>query len=122
MVERRLAARDLVALVETPDGARNRILADFGEIDRGTEALRLNGNVTLTTTAGYVVSSDALFARLDRTYLESPGRVSTLMPGARLDAGGMRLSLVADAASGEGSYVLVFTGGVQMVYTPEFEE
>lgn len=121
LAERRIAARELIVVIETPDGAQNRILADFGQIDRGEDALRLSGNVSMTTAAGYVVESEALFARLDRTYLESPSAVTTQMPGAMLDAGAMRLTL--EPAAGEpGKYVLVFTGGVRMLYAPELKE
>lgn len=124
--ERRLTARDLVALVETPDGQTNEVTADIGEIDREEDALRLAGNVRMTTAAGYVVATEALFARLDRTHMESPGPVTTQIPGGSLDAGAMRLTL--DPAGGlpatpeAGSYVLVFSDGVRMLYTPGFEE
>lgn len=120
----RLTARDLVAVVETPDGATNQVTADLGEIDRQEDALRLAGNVRLTTGVGYVVSTEAMVARLDRTHLESPGPVTTQIPGGSLDAGTMRLSLDPaipgdDAAR---TYVLVFSDGVRMLYSPGIEE
>ncbi len=126
MAERRLTARALVATVETPDGAVNRIYADEGVIDRSTRKLHLAGNVRLLTGTGYEVQSDALWARLDQTHLESPGPVVSEAPDARIEAGAMQLTLVPQAetpAAGGGaaadSYVLVFTGGVRMLYTPE---
>jgi lipopolysaccharide export system protein LptC len=124
MGQTRLTARALVAVVETPDGATNQVTADLGEIDRADDALRLAGNVRLTTGAGYVVSTEALVASLDRTHLESPGPVTTRIPGGSLDAGTMRLMLDAAVPGnvGTGSYVLVFSDGVRMLYTPGIEE
>jgi len=123
MAERRLTARDLVATVETPDGALNRVFANEGEIDRPSEMLRLSGDVRLVAHAGYVVASEALVARLDRTHLESPGPVTGEMPGGHIAAGGMLLSLEQpQGEAGDGQYVLVFTRGVRMLYTPGFEE
>lgn len=124
MGETRLTARDLVAVVETPDGATNQVTADLGEIDRTDDALRLAGNVRLTTGAGYVVSTEALVARLDRTHLESPGPVTTQITGGSLDAGTMRLTLdpAGAGSASAGGYVLVFSDGVRMLYTPGYEE
>lgn len=123
MAERLLNARDLVATLETPDGATSQVFADIGEIDRTSEELRLTGNVRLATSAGQVIQSGHMVARLDRTHVQSPGPVTTEVPGGRLDAGAMLLSLEHDQFPGEdGAYVLVFTAGVRMLYTPGFED
>lgn len=118
---RLFAARDLIAVLTTPDGGVNEMQADTGVIDRRSETLDLSGAVRLQAAAGYEVISDHLHARLDRTYLASPGPVIATGPGVSIAAGGMRLLHRPDAQT-DGSYELVFTQGVRLLYDPRNEE
>ncbi len=54
-------------------------------------------------------------ARLDRTSVESTAPVQVTAPMGQVDAGGFSLSQAEDDPS---SYLLVFKGGVKLIYRP----
>ncbi|MDP2084355.1 MAG: LPS export ABC transporter periplasmic protein LptC [Gemmobacter sp.] len=97
-----------------PDGAETRAVADEARVDPGAQTLVLEGAVRLDTPTGYWLESDALRALLDRSQLESPGPVSALGPQGRIAAGGFTLTRTETP----GQEVLVFKGGVKLLYQP----
>lgn len=101
-------------LVDTPDGRRSELTAGEARISAGEELLLLSGGVHLDNSLGYGLDTEALTAALDRTRLESLGPVAGVAPGGTISAGRMELRRT-DAA---GPYVLVFTGGVKLLYQP----
>lgn len=142
------AAEDVTLRLDMPGGGNARMRADEAVIDTAAGELRLAGNVKIDTSSGYQVETDALSALLDRTGAESPGKVHATAPGVSIDAGRFSLSHGAPppappattgsetetetgtaaepgtAAPGKTAtqpatpYLLVFSGGVQMVYQP----
>lgn len=109
------SAESMRAVLEAPDGGRTEITAAQGEIDPEGAVLSLAGGVRVTTAAGWEVTTEALAARLDRTELAAPGTVSVAGPFGTLAAGAMRLTAAADRPE---AHVLLFTGGVRLVYRP----
>lgn len=105
----------LVARMETPDGALTDLTAASGALDTTAGLLSLSGDVRMTTSTGYVVESQAMTARLDRTGLTSPGDVRVTAPMGTITATGMSL----EQSATPGDYVLVFNGRVRLIYTPE---
>jgi lipopolysaccharide export system protein LptC len=108
-------AQALAARLETPDGALTDLVAASGTLDDGAGLLSLMGDVILTTSSGYVVESQAMTARLDRTGVTSPGAITATAPMGTLNATGMSL----EQTTTPGDYVLVFKGRVRLIYTPE---
>jgi lipopolysaccharide export system protein LptC len=108
-------AQSLVARLQTPDGALTDMVAASGALDSAAGLLSLIGDVRITTSTGYVVESQAMTARLDRTGLTSPGDIHATGPMGTITATGMSL----EQATTPGDYVLVFKGRVRLIYTPE---
>lgn len=120
--EARPAAKDAPASaaglrleLATPDGARTELLAADAVMEDATRQVILSGGVTLTTATGYRLETAEVAAKLDRTGLESRTPVVATGPAGEIRADGMVLS--QDSRT-PGSYVLVFKGGVRLVYQP----
>ena len=75
----------------------------------------LEGNVVITTSSGYKLTTDALAAQFKTLVVESPGPVAGTGPLGTLDAGQMRLHRRA----GDENAHLVFTNGVKLIYDPK---
>lgn len=109
----RVAASVLKAEVETPDGVATRISADHGAIDGDAGLATLRGSVLVTNALGYRVTTASLSIALDQTGLHAEDGIIADGPFGRITAGQMALT----RAPG-GSYVLVFNGGVKLLYDP----
>lgn len=108
-------AQTLRAVLEMPDGGRAEVTAESGGIDPEGQILTLQGNIVITTSAGYRIEADTLATRLDRTEMVSPGPVAAEGPPGRLTAGTMTITAAPEASDG---YVMVFNDGVRLVYHP----
>jgi lipopolysaccharide export system protein LptC len=108
-------ATGVLAVLETPDGQRIDISAARAELDPATRRLRLDQGVSLATASGYRIETEAMEADLARTHVESTLPVRVVAPMGALDAGGFELTQDPAAPSG---YLLVFKGGVKLVYQP----
>jgi lipopolysaccharide export system protein LptC len=109
----RAMAEGLAARVDQPDGGWLRVTADQGVIDQGQARARLEGGVALETSTGFDIRTDAVTTRFDQTRVDTDGAVTADGPPGRVEAGQMSLRL-----DEQGAYVLDFTGGVRLVYTP----
>jgi lipopolysaccharide export system protein LptC len=109
------AADGFTALIETPDGGSIDIAAARVELNEAERKITLDGGVTLTTSAGYAIRTEGLSARLDRTGMESTAPVQVTSPMGRLDAAGFTLQQDANDPT---AYLLIFNGGVKLVYQP----
>jgi len=99
----------------TPDGGRTSLLAAAAVMDDAADQVILSGGVTVETSTGYRLETAEVAARLDRSGLESRGEVKATGPAGEIRADGMTLG--QDNRT-PGSYVLVFKGGVRLVYQP----
>lgn len=109
------SAAALVADLQTPDGASAQLVAARGVFDTANKALEIDGGVTITTSTGYELQTEAMTAALDRTSLVSNTALTGRGPAGTLTAGAMEL---VQASDGTGSYVLVLKNGVKLVYQP----
>jgi len=127
------SATGLTARISMPDGATIDVSASDGAIDTAASTVDLRRDVTIVTSTGYRITTDALATRTDRTQLVSPGRIVADGPMGHLEAGRMELTQgtadgqiapddagarPADAAAETDGYVLLFQGGVKLVYEP----
>lgn len=108
-------ASAVVALLETPDGERIDITATRAEIDAPAKVLHLAEGVRLATADGYVIETAEMTANLDRTQVESTTPVTITSPLGDLAADSFALT---QDQSDPGAYLLVFKGGVKLVYQP----
>jgi lipopolysaccharide export system protein LptC len=98
----------------TPDGAQADLSAAFGTLNTADGLLTLAGGVTLTTSTGYRVETEAIEARLDRTGLMARSDIRATAPMGQITAAGLTLQPVPDT----GEYVLNFSGRVRLTYVP----
>lgn len=98
-----------------PKGAVTEFSARNGALDRAAGTLTLDQGVRLTTSTGYVVTTEAVTLGTDRSYMASQGQVQATAPLGSLTAGGMRMDRAADGAT----YVMVFNKGVRLIYQPQ---
>lgn len=108
-------ARGLRLDLVTPDGATTELRAETALMDETARLLVLSGGVTVTTGTGYMLETAEIAARLDRSGLESRGEVTATGPVGEIRADGMRLDQDNQTP---GAYLLVFNGGVRLVYRP----
>ena len=108
-----LDATTLTAVIEATDGRLLESAAPAARIDTRAGLATFLGEVDVVTSDGFRVVTQDLDVRLDNTFAESPGPVVGTAPFGRLDAGTMRYT-APDAAR----TVLVFNGGVKLVYQP----
>lgn len=109
----RFTASLLTADVETPDGAATKISADRGSVDGDAGQVTLQGAVLLTNSLGYRVTAATLSIALDQTLVSADAGIFADGPFGHIAAGQM---VMRQAASG--TYVLVFNGGVKLLYDP----
>jgi lipopolysaccharide export system protein LptC len=99
----------------TPDGGRTELLARTAVMDEVARLLVLSGGVTVTTSTGYRLETAEVSAKLDRSGLESRAPVTATGPAGDLRADRMVLSQDIQTP---GDYLLVFKGGVRLIYQP----
>ena len=109
------SAQALRATLDTPDGGQVNVVARSGRMEPDGTRMTLAGNVVVTTSSGYRVTTDELVARMDRTGLSAPGDVAATGPLGTLDAGAMQIGQATGAPE---SYVIVFSRGVRLTYDP----
>lgn len=109
------SATSLTAVLETPDGARNELVAAAGQIDEQARKVVLSGGVTVTSSVGWSVQSAEMTAAMDVTDIQTPTAVTASGPAGKVTAKGMQLTY--NPAS-PGQYLLVFNGDVKLIYQP----
>ncbi len=108
-------AESVRAQIETPDGARTTLAAGGMRFPRDAQTAILEGGVLLSQSLGYELRTDSLTLDLDQTGAETAGQIEGFGPLGRLTAGKMVLSQPDPAQS---TYLLVFNGGVRLIYRP----
>ena len=112
------AVTDMSAQIDLVSGTRVVLFSDSGLFDVKGGASTLEGNVVITTSTGYRLTTDRLDAEFDTLVVESPGPIVGTGPLGDLDAGKMRF----ERREGEENAHLIFTNGVKLVYDPNKSE
>ena len=110
-----LVVRNVAGRVEMPSGRVFQATAPAGRVSFSEDSAELSGIVSLDTSDGFHLLADALRLRLDTTFAATEGAVRGEAPFGILEAGRMQLG---DTNAGEGQNLLVFNGGVKLVYQP----
>ena len=111
-------AVDFSAQIDLASGTRVILISDQGQFDLASNTSTLEGNVKITTSSGFNLSTEALIAEFDSFLVESPGSVQGFGPFGTLTAGQMKLQRKGANSNAH----LVFTNGVELIYTPEKRE
>lgn len=111
----RAAATGLKARIETPEGGTADLAAAQGQVDTGADRVVFEGAVTIDTATGWHLTAPRLTSALQQTDVTADGPVTGTGPAGTLEAGGLRLT---SGDRQDSSYVLVFSGGVKLVYDP----
>ncbi len=108
-------ARNLSGLLETPDGVTTRLVAGEARLDQAAGQVHLQGGVTFSVSSGYELRFLQADINLDRTKVVARGGVTARGPMGTLTA--QRLD-ISPADTGAHHYLMVFNGGVRLVYLP----
>ena len=111
-------AENIKTVVDLAQGDSITMTANRALFDLARDHAELTGEVLITTTSGYKMSSDLLTTAISTLNLISPGPVSGEAPAGTLSAGSMSLSVPQTGAAAQ----LVFTNGVKLVYSPKQRE
>ena len=107
------AAKGLTGLIETPDGVTTTLTGAAAMLDQQNRVVTLSGGVTVQTSNGFDMQTEAITVTLDSTRLESQGAVTAKAPFGQLRADRLLINRAAD-----GLYKLDFTGNVRLLYQP----
>lgn len=106
-------ATDLSSLIDLPGGSHVTMTAGAGRLDQAAGQAILTQNVHLSSTNGYVVDTPGMSVALAQTDVTSLGAVAAKGPGVTLNAKAMHIG-----QDPSGGYVMDFTGGVTLIYSP----
>ena len=102
------------ARIDLLRGAQINITSVIGTVDDIQGVAILEGDVVLTSSTGYRVTTEMLTTSMREIAAESDGPISGNGPPGKLDAGKMTLS--SDSQTGD--VHLLFTNGVKLIYDP----
>lgn len=109
------AAEDLLLTLNTPDGAHTELRAVMAAVDTQARQILLSGGVEISTSSGYLMTTEGMRAKLDRSGLESTASVTATGPAGTITA--EKVTLGQDART-PATYLLVFKGAVRLIYQP----
>ncbi len=107
-------ADTLSARITLASGAVITFTAQEGIVDQRDDRAELIGDVVVTSSTGYSVTTDHLISGMRSVHAETPGPVAGDGPTGRFTAG--RMVLTTDE-NGENARLL-FTDGIKLVYDP----
>lgn len=112
----RLEVTGLVLDIEGRSGETLSARAETGILDRGIGRFEMSGNLRIQASPGYDLTTERLTGLLDSTWVQAAGAIAGTAPAGEINAGNMEMRV--DSVTGSG-YVLVFGGGVRLLYHPE---
>lgn len=105
-------------VMDLVSGSQITVTSDEGLFDIADDTADLIGDVVITTSTGFRITSARMITMLSRLDVRSPGPVQSVGPPGTLNAGSMVLS----TPQTDGPAQLLFTNGVKLVYTPKQDE
>ena len=97
------------------DGRVTTLTAMAGAVDQAARSGDFSGDVRLETSDGYLLFTEELTATFDGNLIRSDVPVRVLGPRTTITAASMEARAGADGPAG----VVVFKGGVRLIYVPE---
>lgn len=111
-------AEDVDVVMDLASGATITLRSDTGHFDIARNQADFEGDVVITTSTDYRVTSDRMTALMSRLDVRAPGPVQAVGPAGTLDAG----SMILTTPFKDGPAQLLFTNGVKLIYTPKHKE
>ncbi len=111
----RLTGRALTATLDLPSGAQINITSPIGIVDAQSEEAILQGGAFLQSSTGYTVQTDEITTSMATASVVAPSNVRAKGPPGELTAGQMELTR---AETPDQPFLLVFKGGIRLLYTP----
>lgn len=108
-----IEATEIEARVDLSANTILLIVAEIALFDLAEQMADLSRSVGLTTSTGYQLATELLRFDLTDFMAEAPGSVSVTGPGLSVEADSMRVT------GTEGNNLVVFNGGVRVLYDPE---
>lgn len=108
--------QSLSASLDFPSGTRIDITSPAGLIDTSRKETILQGGAVLESSLGYTVRAPEITASMAEARVLALNTVKAEGPAGTLTAGEMEL---VRSDSADNSYLLVFKGGVRLLYSPE---
>lgn len=102
--------------IQFPAGDIVWFSGNVGEIDEIGDFVYLEGDVKVRTSDGYVAKMDFLQSNLESTLIEGKGNVEGFGPVGTVSSNEFK---IYPDSSDSGSYLLLFSGDVFVVYWPE---
>jgi lipopolysaccharide export system protein LptC len=109
-------ASNVDSLIEMPDGSTTTMHSATAQLDQANGVALLQGGVTMLSSTDYTVKTLGMRVGLDQTDVTSLGPVTGVGPAGTFTAQKMHIG-----RSAAGGYLLDFTGGVHLIYTPKGE-
>lgn len=110
----RTISQNLSVTMVTASGTEITVTSDEGEVDGEFQEVVLEGDVRISTTAGFDIQTEMMTFGLDDVRAETGGHVVAQAQMGRIEAGRMALRPTTDTAD----IYLFFTKGVRLLYTP----
>ena len=111
----RLYAETLEARIDLVSGSVITFRAAGGVVDEASDRAELSGDVIVTSSTGYTVTTDRLISGMRAIHAETPGPINGTGPPGEFSAGRM---LITPGAEDDGSVQMLFTDGVKLLYDP----
>lgn len=109
-------ARNVNARYQRDGGFMLTVTSRTGVFHPAADAITFEGGATVEASSGYRLTSERLTAAMNSTRIESDVPVTVDGPAGRIEAG----SMVLTGSGGAGGHdVVVFKGGVRLVYDPQ---
>lgn len=106
------------AQINTSKGLAITSKATTGVLDIKGKLATLTGDVSMETSNGYTARSEEITIDFRTGNASSNGRILAQGPAGSIEAGGLEARQNLDIAPTGGQAVLLFTGGVKLVYIP----
>lgn len=103
------------ARMQMTDGSEIRLNAAQATLLDDQHIVEMRGGVEITSSTGYVLTTQTLTSGTDRIEVESHGPVYGEGPLGELEAGKMRIVTIEDSEDVQ----MLFTGGVKLIYLPQ---
>jgi len=103
---------DLSVQIKLASGTSVFLSSNIGKFDIKKSLLTLQGDVVISTSTGYVITTDKLITDLDEFSIETTSAISGKSPIGTLNAGKMRLDRILNTENVH----LNFTNGVKLLY------
>lgn len=109
----RFDARTVSGRMTLVSGVHADLTAPAAVFDPDGNVLRFGGGVTIVSSNGYAFETESLSTALGETEVVAETAVHGTGPDVELEAGSMRIT-----QDETGGYIMVFKGGVRLLYTP----